>query len=100
MTPENLEKWELIVRDVEKSKIPLEFIKKIVVKLEGRKQVTINIQRYFDEGLLLDEVEELVSRKLYDLEPIIVDLEFVLNLQSIANVVQPETDKLLDKLKS
>lgn len=100
MTSSNFEKWELILQDVEKSKIPFEFIKKIIIKLEGRKQITINIQRYLDEGISLEEIENLVSNKLNHLEPILVDLEFVLNLKSIAETVQPETDKLLEKLKS
>lgn len=99
MTNDHFEKWELILKDVEKSKIPLEFIKKIVVKLEGRKQITINIQRYVDDGISLEEIEDLVSEKLYQLEPILVDLEFVLNLQAVAEAVQPETDRLLSHLK-
>ena len=45
-----------------------------------------------------DQVEDAVSRKLNELEDSIVSVEFVLNVQSIADTVQPETDRLLGKL--
>ena len=98
MTPEYIRKWEHILRDVEKSRVPVQFIKKIVVKLTGKKQHTINIQTLMKQGLEPDEIEEVVSRKLNDLEPLINSFEFVLNVESIAETVQPETDKLLSKL--
>jgi hypothetical protein len=98
MSPDFIDKWEHILEDVEKNKIPVEFIKKLVIKLTGKKQQTINIQKLLQQGLDPDQVEDAVSRKLHDLEDLIVSVEFVLNVQSIAETVQPETDRLLGKL--
>jgi hypothetical protein len=98
MSPEFFEKWEHILEDVEKSRIPIQFIKKLVLKLEGKKQQTINIQKFLSQGLDPDQVEEAISRKLDEMDHIIVSIEFVLNIQTIAEIVQPETDKLLQKL--
>ena len=98
MSPDFIDKWEHILEDVEKNKIPVEFIKKLIIKLEGKKQQTINIQRLLQQGLDPDQVEDAVSRKLHELEDLIVSVEFVLNVQSIADTVQPETDRLLGKL--
>jgi hypothetical protein len=98
MSPDFIDKWEHILEDVEKNKIPVEFIKKLVIKLEGKKQQTINIQRLLQQGLDPDQVEDAVSRKLHELEDLIVSVEFVLNVQNIADTVQPETDRLLNKL--
>ena len=98
MSPEFIHKWEHILEDVEKNKIPVEFIKKIVIKLQGKKQQTINIQKFLSQGLNPDDIEEAVSRKLDELDDMIVSVEFVLNVQSIADTVQPETDRLLGKL--
>ena len=98
MTPEYIKKWESIIEDVEKSKVPVQFIKKIVVKMTGKKQHTINIQNLLKQGLDPEEVEEVVSRKLNELDPLITSFEFVLNVESIAETVQPQTDKLLNKL--
>jgi hypothetical protein len=63
ITPDYIRKWEHILEDVEKSKVPIQFIKKIVVKMVGKKQHTINIQNLLKQGLDPDEVEEVVSRK-------------------------------------
>jgi hypothetical protein len=98
MSPEFIHKWEHILEDVEKNKIPVEFIKKLVIKLQGKKQQTINIQKFLSQGLNPDDIEEAVSRKLDELDDMIVSVEFVLNVQSIADTVQPETDRLLGKL--
>ena len=98
MSPEYLRKWEHILEDVEKSKVPVQFIKKIIVRMVGKKQHTINIQALLKQGLEPEEVEEVVSRKLNELDPLITSFEFVLNVESIADTVQPQTDKLLNKL--
>jgi hypothetical protein len=98
MSPEFIAKWEHILEDVEKQKIPIQFIKKLIIKLQGKKQQTINISRMLDQGLDPDQIEEAVSRKLFELDEQVVSVEFVLNVQSIADTVQPETDRLLNKL--
>jgi hypothetical protein len=98
MTPEYIRKWEHILEDVDKVKVPVQFLKKIVVKMSGKKQHTINIQSLMKQGLDPEEVEEVISRKLNELDPLITSFEFVLNVESIAETVQPQTDKLLGKL--
>ncbi len=98
MSPEFIQKWERLLEDVEKQKIPVEFIKKLVLKLEGKRQQTINIEKLINQGLDPDQVEEVVSRKLNELDDEVVSIEFILNVQSIAETVQPETDKLLNGL--
>jgi hypothetical protein len=98
MSPEFIEKWEHILEDVEKNKIPVEFIKKLVIKLQGKKQQTINIEKFMSQGLDPDQIEEVVSNKLQELDHLVVSVEFILNVQSIADAVQPETDKLLNGL--
>lgn len=98
MSPEFIEKWERLLEDVDKQKIPVEFIKKIILKLRGRKQHTINIKRLLDQGLYPDEIEDVISTKLIDLDEMVIGIEFVLNVESIAETVQPETDRLLNGL--
>jgi hypothetical protein len=98
MSPEFIQKWEHILEDVEKQKIPIEFIKKIIIKLEGKKQQTINIEKFMKQGLMPDQVEEAVSRKLHELDDQLVSIEFILNVQSIAEAVQPVTNDFLSKL--
>lgn len=98
MSPEFLKQWEHIIDDVDKQKIPVEFIKKLVIKLQGKRQQTINIKKFLDQGLDPEQIEAAVSRKLFEYDEQIVSVEFVLNVESIAEAVQPETDRLLGKL--
>jgi hypothetical protein len=98
MSPEFIEKWEHILEDVEKNKIPVQFIKKLIVKLQGKRQQTINVEKFLQQGLDPDQIEDAVSRKLNELDDQLVSVEFILNVQNIADTVQPETDRLLGKL--
>jgi len=95
MSPEVFEKWEHIIEDVEKTKIPVEFIKRLIIKLNGRRQRSINVQMLLSQGLEPDEIEEVISEKLHEYNKDMINIEFVLNIEGIAEVVQPETDNLL-----
>jgi len=98
MTPDQLNKWETLIEEVEKSKIPIQCIKKLVLKLNGKRQHTINIEKLLNQGLDLDQLEEVVSKKLSTFNEDILSVEFMLDIESIAKLVQPETDKLLSNL--
>ena len=99
MTPDLLSKWEHIVDSVEKTKIPVEFIKKIVIKLNGRRQRTINIQALFKQGLDTEDIETAIVRKLEDFDEEMIGMEFVLDIEGIAEIVQPVSDDLLKSIK-
>ena len=93
-----LNQWELIINDVNKTDIPLECIKKIVIKLTGGRQKTINIQNLVKQGLSLEEIESMLTRTVIELDPVMRDMDFVVDISAVARIVQPETDKLLGNL--
>jgi hypothetical protein len=99
MTPDLLAKWEHIVESVDKTKIPVEFIKKIVIKLNGRRQRTINIQALFKQGLDTEDIEMAIIRKLEDYDEDMIGMEFILDIEGIAEIVQPVSDELLKSVK-
>ena len=92
---EFIEKWEHIIRDVDVTEIPLECIKKVIIRLSGRKQKTINIQLLKRKGFEFDEIELMINRTLCELDKTIEDVEFVVDVEAVAEIVQPATDKLL-----
>jgi hypothetical protein len=98
MSPDFVSKWEHILEDVEKNNIPIQFIKKLVIKLQGKKQQTVNIMKLLQQGLDPEQIEEALSRKLHELDETVVSIDFILNVQSIADTVQPTTDELLKNL--
>lgn len=93
-----LDQWEHILADVVKTDVPLECIKKVVIKLAGGKQKTINVHTLLKQGMELEEVESMLTRFFNENDHQIRDVDFVVDINSVAKIVQPETDKLLGKL--
>jgi CheY-specific phosphatase CheX len=100
MSPEFIKQWEHLVQGVEMTKVPVEFISKMIIKFNGdtKKQHTINIKKLLEQGLEPEQVEELVTKKLDEMSNVIRGVQFVLNIESVAKKVQPQTDKILGKL--
>ena len=95
---EFLERWEHIIDDVDITDVPLECIKKVVIKLQGKRQRTINLSMLRRQGLDFDEIETVMTRTLTELGDAVRDVDFILDVGAIATIVQPETDKLLKDL--
>ena len=93
-----LNKWENLINEVNKTEVPLECIKKVIVKLSGKRQRTINLQTLRRQGLDMEEIEVVLTRTLAELGDDIRDLDFVVDIVAVAEIVQPETDKLLGKI--
>ena len=93
-----LDQWEHIIATVNKTDVPLECIKKVVIKLAGGKQKTINIHTLLKQGMELEEVESMLTRFFNENDHQIRDVDFVVDISAVAALVQPETDKLLGKL--
>jgi hypothetical protein len=93
-----LDQWENIIDGVNKTDVPLECIKKVVVKLAGGRQKTINVHSLLKQGLELEEIETMLTRFFTERDNEIRDVDFVVDISAVANLVQPETDKLLGKL--
>jgi hypothetical protein len=93
-----LDQWEHIISSVNKTDVPLECIKKVVVKLKQGRQKTINVHTLLKQGLELEEVEVMLTRYFQEHDREIRDVDFVVDISSVASLIQPETDKLLGKL--
>jgi len=93
-----LDQWEHIIAGVNKTDVPLECIKKVVIKLKEGRQKTINVHTLLKQGLELTEVETMLTRYFQEQDSEIRDVDFVVDISAVAALIQPETDKLLGKL--
>lgn len=93
-----LDQWEQIVSEVHTTDIPLECIKKIVFRLAGRRQRTININTLRRQGLDFEDMEMVLRKMFEELDDEIVDVEFVVDISAVAAIIQPETERLLGRL--
>ena len=98
LSDEFIRQWDHIISEVEKTEVPLDCINKMIIRLHGGKQKTINIARLRKDGLDLEEIENLLTRNLFSLGDDVRDIDFVVDIRSVAEIVQPETDKLLKNL--
>lgn len=96
---EFLEKWEHIIAQVAKTEVPLDCIKKIVIRLNGKRQRTINLNTLRKQGLDIEEIEIVLTRTLTELGENVRDIDFIVDAVAVAEIVQPETDKILEKLR-
>ena len=92
---EFIQQWEHIIEEVTKTEVPLECIKKVVIRLNDRRQKTINLSTLKRQGLDLEELETVLTRTLTELGDTVRDIDFVVDVQAVAKLVQPETDRLL-----
>ena len=95
---ERLQHWEKLIKEVNATEVPLECIKKVLIKLEGGRQRTINLHTLRRQGLSLEEIEAALIRTLNELDDQFRNLEYVIDAQTVAEMLQPKTDELLQKL--
>lgn len=93
-----VEKWEHIISSVNKTSVPLECIKKVIIKLEGRRKKTLNFHTLKRQGFSLEELEMLLNRQLEEMGEDVIDLEFIVDVTAVAEIVQPETNRILNGL--
>jgi len=94
---DSTEQWEDLISTVDKDQIPIDCVKKVLFKLKGGKQKTINLSTLRKQGLEIEEIETVVTRTMLDMNNVIVDMDFIIDVQIVAEHVQPITDKLLGK---
>jgi hypothetical protein len=107
LSTEFLDKWRHIINDVEKSDIPTHLIDKLVIRLhsnysdsDSENLQTINISLLKEQGYVAEEIEDVINETLYELNDYIDSVDFFLDIDAVAQEVQPETDKLLNNLNS
>jgi hypothetical protein len=92
------DQWERLLKEVSKEQVPVTVIRYLTVNLKDGTSVDINIENMLAEGASPDIVEEIINKKLRDLDDYINDVDFHISVDSVARVVQPFTDNLLKNL--
>ena len=91
-------RWRGILKEVEKQEIPIQVLQKIVVVLKDGTDVEINVRELLDEGQDPVLVEYALNTRLESLDDIISNVDFFVDIDSVAATIQPETDRLLANL--
>lgn len=97
-TEEYLKEWEDIINTVDKTSFPLCFVSSVSFESELDLPRTIDIQELRDKGYddvsIIEIITETILEKPLDNE----ELEFNLDIPSIAKKAQKETNRILKNL--
>ncbi len=91
-------RWQKILKDVETKEIPIGVMQSIVVNLVDGTSIDIDIRNLLSTGFETEEIEEYLEKKLKDLDDIIKDVDFYIDVEAVAKTVQPITDLTLKDL--
>lgn len=92
------EKWERLLKEVTKEEVPIHVLRYITVNLKDGTSVDVNISQMLEEGADPAVVERIINTKLAALDSVIENVDFHINVNSVAKVIQPFTDNLLKDL--
>ena len=94
-----LEKWKQVIDSIDQEMIPIDCVKKVVFKLEDGTQKTINLGTLRKQGLDIEDIEVVVNKNMSTVtEKGIVKLDFVVDINAVANRIEPLTKGYLEKL--
>lgn len=88
-------KWEHLINEADKDQIPLECVKKAVFRFVDGGQKTINLRQFRKQGLVAEEIESVIDRFMQENGDRVRSMEFVLDVEAVAETIQPHTDELL-----
>ena len=98
LSEEFLAKWEDLVDGVDKTDVPVECIKRLVIKLKDGKRRYLNISTLRKKGYDPLELEAVLNDKLAEYDGMIENIDFFVDVEAVAEQVQRETDSILGKL--
>tara|TARA_B100001057_G_scaffold268905_1_gene269085 strand:+ start:8247 stop:8552 length:306 start_codon:yes stop_codon:yes gene_type:complete len=93
-----LEKWKQVIDSIDQEMIPIDVVKKVVFKLEDGKQKTINLSTLRKQGLDIEDIEVVVNKNMTTItNKGIVKLDFVVDVNAVADRIEPLTKGYLEK---
>jgi thymidylate synthase (FAD) len=89
---ELVDQWKALVGGVDKDYIPVAYVKKVLFKLKSGKRQSINLVKLRREGVDVEDIEHIISKKMTTLNNEIANMEFVIDIDAVAEHVQPLTN--------
>jgi hypothetical protein len=90
--------WKHILKDVDKDEIPISLLLGLTVNLIDGTKVNIDIKELLKEGNDPEALEDLLDKKLREMDDYIEDIDFYISLDDVVRTVQPITDRILKDL--
>jgi hypothetical protein len=91
-------RWKDIVEGVDKKEVPIDILQQIIVKLIDGTNISIDVKKLLDDGMIPNEIETMLDDKFNELDAYIQNVDFLIDIDKVVSAVQPETDKVLKGL--
>ena len=98
LSEEFLSRWEDLVEGVDKTDVPIDCIKRVVIKLKDGRRRYLNMSTLRKKGLDPIELEGVLNQKLEEYDKQIQNVDFFVDVDQVADLIQPETDIMLGGL--
>ena len=98
LSDEFLSRWEDLVEGVSKTDVPVNCIKRVVIRLKDGRRRYLNMSTLRKKGLDPLELEGVLNQKLEEYDKQIQNVDFFVDVEQVAELIQPETDKMLGGL--
>ena len=95
---DDVEKFKEVLNSVDQEMVPINYVKKVVFKLNGGKRRTLNLEVLRKQGLQIEDIETIVNRNMQDFGNEVSNLHFVLDIKLIAKKIKPLTKRYLANL--
>lgn len=90
--------WKNILKDIDKKNVPVHVLEKLLVYLKDGTTVVVDIKQLLSQGHDADLIQEHIEDRLKQLDMYIDDVDYFIDIDSVEATVQPQTNKLLNKL--
>lgn len=91
-------KWEQVIQSVDKREVPVEVLERVSVNLIDGTEIEVNIKELLAEGYSSAEIERMLNKKFKDMDDLISNVDFFVDVESVQERVLPETLKVLKNL--
>jgi hypothetical protein len=88
------EKWEKILSAVDKPSVPVSVLERMQVHLIDGTKIDIDVSELLAQAEA-EEIEEYLNGKMRDIDHLIADVDYFVNIDMVAKTIQPETDRIL-----
>ena len=90
--------WESILKSVTKEEVPVELLQSLCVNLSDGTKVTVGIKDLLAEGRNPRDIERHINERLEELDDMIIDVDFFIDIDEVTNTVGPLTEKILKNI--
>jgi len=91
-----VERWSDIINSVDKTIIPIEYVKRVTVNIDNGNHKTIDIDKMKRQGLSPDTIETIFYETIANIGVDLNDTDFYVDIDAVGKMIQKETNKLLN----